>query len=109
MVRSAKKVQVKSVKRDKPDVILDDIFFHKSQVKYGKTLLYYGRWQPMSRWDVIKIESHFLGKEVGDVTTKKVNEVRYLSDIITVQNIETGQKRQLSFAYLSYSAIWRLA
>lgn len=108
MARNVKKVVVQDEKRVKPDVVLDDIFFHKSQISYGTDLVYYGRWEPLSEWQVIKIESHFLGKMVGEVNVKKTNEVRLLSDIITVQNNETGQKRHLSFSYLSYSALWRI-
>ena len=108
MARNVKKIVVQVEKRVKPDVVLDDIFFHKSQVAYGTDLVYYGRLEPLSEWQVVKIESHFLGKIVGEVSVKKTNEVRLLSDIITVQSSETGQKRQMSFAYLSYSALWRI-
>jgi hypothetical protein len=108
MMAQRPKLVEKKPKRVKPEVVLDDIFFHKSQLHYGTRLIYYGRWEPLSIWEVIDIRSHFLGKEVGDVKVKKVNEIRYLSDSLTVRNIKTSETRQVSFSYLSYSAIWRL-
>ena len=55
------------------------------------------------------IESNFLGSRLGDIKLKKVNQIRYLSDVITLKSEETGEVRKMTFIYLSYSAIWRLA
>jgi hypothetical protein len=109
MAKRTKKVQKKAESRVKPEIVLDDIFFHKSQLNYGTKLVYYGRWEPMSTWEIVDIKSHFLGKEVGDVKIKKVNQVRYLSDSLTLKNTVTYETRILTFSYMSYSAIWRLA
>lgn len=95
--------------RVKPAVILDDTFFHMSQLKVGDTLICYGRWQPLSRWVIVNFDSHYLGKTVGVIKVKKVNELRRLGDIVTVRNIDTQEIKKLSFSYMSYSAIWRLA
>ncbi len=110
MARAQRKViAIKPEPKSKPEVILDDIFFRKTQVDFGTRLHYYGRMNPMSTWEVVGIESHFLGTEVGDFKLKKVNQIRYLSDMIKIKNVETGETRKLPFIYMSYSAIWRLA
>jgi hypothetical protein len=108
MARKPKKVEKKKERRVKPEVVLDDVFFHKSQLTYGTALVYYGRWEPMSKWVVVDIKSHFLGKEVGELKVKKVNQIRFLSDILTLRNVETNETRTMNFSYISYSAIWRL-
>lgn len=110
MARANRKViEIKEERRPKPPVVLDDTFFHKTQVDFGTRLVCFGRLNPMSIWEVVGIESHFLGENVGDIKLKKVNQIRYLSDLITVKNVQTGQKRKLPFSYMSYSAIWRIA
>lgn len=109
-----KKVKVKpnltdQGKKKKPEPILDDIFFHKSQLKLGKTLICYGRLDPLSEWDITHIETHELAPRLKDgfrwVSSK---EVRYLSDKIYLKNKETGITRICTFSNMSYSAIWRL-
>lgn len=110
MARSQRKViEFKPEHGKKPEVILDDVFFHKSQLDFGVRLKYHGRMNPESTWEVVGIESHFLGNDVGDIKLKKVNQIRYLSDMIKVKNVETGETKKLPFIYMSYSAIWRLA
>ena len=110
MGRIARKViDIQPDKAPKPPVVLDDTFFHKSQVDFGTRLLCIGRMRPNSIWEVVGVESHFLGQNVGDIKLKKVNQIRHLSDIIKIKNIETGETRKLPFIYMSYSAIWRLA
>jgi len=110
MSRTQRKIiDIKESPKPKPPVILDDIFFHKTQLHFGSKLICLGRLNPRSMWEVIGIESHFLGENVGDVKLKRVNEIRYLSDIVKIRNIETKEVRRFSFASMSYSAIWRLA
>lgn len=110
MARPKRKIiDIKPARNPKPPVVLDDTFFHKTQLDFGTRLICYGRLDPLSTWEVIGIESHFLGKVVGEMKVKKVNQIRYLSDVITVKNVETGQTKKLPFSYMSYSAIWRLA
>ena len=110
MARANRKViEIKEERRPKPPVVLDDTFFHKSQIEFGTKLLCLGRLTPNTIWTVIQIESHFLGVKVGEIKLKKVNQIRYLNDVITIQSEETGEKKRMPFIYLSYSAIWRLA
>ena len=109
MAKMAKKLLKKSDHRVKPDIVLDNIFFHKSQLVPGVKLIYYGRWEPMSIWEIVEIKSHYLGKEVGDIKYKKVQKVIFLSDSLALKNVATGEIRTLTFSYMSYSAIWRLA
>lgn len=104
-----KVIDIKPESQSKPPPILDDTFFHKSQVQFGTKLLCLGRLTPNSIWIVTNIESHFLGTRVGDIKLKKVNEIRFLNDLITIKSQETGEVRKMAFIYLSYSAIWRLA
>jgi len=104
-----KVIDIKPESQPKPPPILDDTFFHKSQVEFGTRLLCLGRLTPNTIWQVTGIESHFLGTRVGDIKLKKVNQIRFLSDMITLKSEETGEVKKMSFIYLSYSAIWRLA
>lgn len=110
MSASLKKViDIKPKSQPKPPPIMDDVFFHKSQIEFGTKILCLGRLTPNTIWTVIQIESHFLGGKVGKIKLKKVNQIRYLNDVITIQSEETGEKKRMAFIYLSYSAIWRLA
>lgn len=90
-------------------IILDDIFFHKTQLKIGTRLAYYGRSDAMSEWQIVGITSHFLSKKVGQYRMKPVDEIRHLSDIIELQKVGSNSTRKMNFSYMSYSAIWRLA
>ena len=110
MARPQKKViDIQPERKPKPPVMLDDIFFHKTQLDFGTRLKCYGRLKLPSVWEVVGIESHFLGKYVGETQLKKVNQIRHLSDLISLRNLETGEVMKFSFAYISYSAIWRIA
>lgn len=106
--RSPVKTEAPPTKRIKPAVVLDDIFFHKSQLKEGDQLVYYGRWQPLSMWEVVEFRSYYPGKIVGEIKVKRVPLIRHLSDVVTLRNTDTAEVRKVSFSYLSYSAIWRL-
>lgn len=110
MARANRKViDVKTEGRQKPPVMLEDIFFHKSQLEFGTKLHSYGRLNLPQTWVVVGIQSHFLGKYIGEIQLKKVNQIRHFNDIISLKNEETGEVKKLPFAYISYSAIWRLA
>jgi hypothetical protein len=106
--RSQQKPKSETPRRTKPALVLDPIFFHKSQIKPGVELVCYGRWEPLSEWELIEMSSTFLGNKVGVTKVRKTNEIRRLGDVLTLLNRATGQVKKLSFAYLSYSAIWRL-
>lgn len=110
MAKNVKRTAEKrgEAKRIKPPVILDDIIFHMSQLRVGDTLVCYGRWQPLSRWQILKFDSHYVGKIEGEIKVRKVNELRRLHDVVTVRNVATQEIKKMTFAYMSYSAIWRL-
>ena len=91
----------------KPAFIPDAIFFHKTQILVDATLLYMGRLDPRSQWTVERIKTY---KQVrkGVYQGKSVKCVERLSDEVTLRRRGTSERRTASFAYLSYSAIWRL-
>jgi|HigsolmetaAR202D_1030399.scaffolds.fasta_scaffold16282_4 hypothetical protein len=96
-------LQHAQVRPQKPPAEYDPIFFRKVDIKVGVNLLYKGRLQPNTSWTVTAIKSdRGIGKGM-----KSVQEVRKLTDLITVQS-ETGEVRRMSFSYASYSAIWQL-
>ena len=49
-----------------------------------------------------------MGKIEGEIKVRKVNELRRLHDVVTVRNVATQEIKKMTFAYMSYSAIWRL-
>lgn len=107
--RRAKKANGK-VKRHKPEPVMDDIFFHVSQLKPGVRLIGWGRLDPLSQWEAIDIRTHQLGKKVGEVRQNvKTAQARFLSDKVTIRNLKTNETKTLKFSGMSYSAIWRLA
>jgi hypothetical protein len=90
--------------------LADPVFFHKSQVRIGTHLECKGRRTPNGKvWIVKSIRTFSIIR--GQYRSRKVNEVQKLSDAIEL--ISTDGKRreylELSFDYLSYSAIWRIA
>lgn len=88
-------------------VPIDDIiFFKKEQLKIGMSLKYYGRHRPGTTWEVVGIWYFPLVR--GQYRRHKVDTVVTLQDQIDVVCKETGQHMELTFQYLSYSAIWRL-
>lgn len=80
-------------------------FFHKGQMTVGTRLRYIGRTDPNGMWIVkgIRSYSYKTNKE------RWVDIVQQLNDDVHLENTDTGERRQAMFAYLSYSAIWRLA
>ena len=95
----------------RPAPIDDDIFFHKAQLRVGSVLVYMGRTDPGSRWVITSIKSHFKTSATSKAPyrLRDVDSVRHLSDDIHIQRIGgDGSTRSCTFAYMSYSAIWRL-
>jgi hypothetical protein len=82
----------------------DPVFFCKVDVFPGAVLTYLGRTQPGSRWVVASVQSDF-----GKQGYREVLAVRHLADYVTLRHEGTGETKQATFGYLSYSAIWRLA
>lgn len=86
----------------------DDIFFHRSQLKVGTVLVNVGRLYHGTTWKVVGVCTY---KKSGNYfNTKPVQVAEHMSDKVTIV-LESGQdtvRRTLTFASLSYSAIWRL-
>jgi hypothetical protein len=94
-------------KHRKPDPQPDDIFFLKSQIKVGGSLVNVGRMQTGSRWSVIRIMTHEY-TDSGRERRRSVDVCEKLMDAVTLENRATGERRTITFGNLSYSAIWRL-
>jgi hypothetical protein len=87
----------------------DNIFLHKRQVKVGTKVMNFGRLDHQSLWEVIEIRTYNMASTgTGRIMSKLVQEVNKLSDDVTVRKMNDGETRRISFATLSYSAIWRL-
>jgi hypothetical protein len=99
----------KTVQKEQRPIYYDSIYFHMSQVKPGTKLVFCGRFQPKSTWIVLEIRSHYLGKVVGDIKVRKVNELRRIGDVVTLRNDNTGELIKRVFSYMASSAAWRLA
>lgn len=91
----------------------DNIFFHKYQVQIGTKLINIGRRNELPmEWEVTKIWTFNIVK--GQYRSSRTDHVQKLSDAIELKPINPprGWKRkyaEMSFQYLSYSSIWRIA
>lgn len=105
--RRAAKSPKKKVAKPKPAPILDDVFFHKSQVRIGTAFVYMGRMDPLSVWTVVDV--HTFARSKNGWKRRRAEEVAKLKDEVVLHR-EGGQHKslQLSFQYMSYSAIWRM-
>lgn len=86
--------------------IIDPVFFSKDQLKVGSILKYYGRHAPGTTWEVTKI--WYFTKVKGQYRSHRNQTVTKLDDAIEVVCQDDGTIMELTFQYLSYSAIWRL-
>lgn len=85
----------------------DSIFFSKADFHVGRSLRFYGR--GAERGKLYFIQSiRTIEHSGGVLTSVRVSTPARLADRVTLREAITGQTRILSFAYLSYSAIWRL-
>ena len=82
---------------------LDDVFIHKSQINIGTEFVNYGRLEHGTVWRVTEIKTYSAGGR-----TTKVDNVQKTSDNVVLLKRGSNETRQMSFIYLSYSAIWRL-
>jgi hypothetical protein len=88
----------------------DPIFFRKEDIKTNCRLMYYGVKDPMSEWKITKIISYFTTDVRGKWEQREVPQVRHLDDDVYLVNINNrNMKLKLTFGYMRYSAIWRLA
>ena len=86
----------------------DAIFFTKRQIRPGVILHHFGRMAPNSSWRVVRIVT-WKRLNGGDYLVPTPSQtIRHLSDTIYLCRIGVKDERAVSFASLSYSAIWRL-
>lgn len=86
----------------------DEVFFHKSQIRVGTRLINYGRTRHGTEWTVIEVKTFKVGR-TGRAYASKTGGVAKLTDEVVVRRKGANETRQISFAAMSYSAIWRLA
>ena len=86
----------------------DEVFFTKDQITVGTKLRYFGRTNPDVVFTVTYIKSWHRSNK-GNYYAAREEVARRLNDEITVVSALGKDKRVFSFAYLSYSAIWRIA
>lgn len=90
------------------DVTYDDpVFFHRSQIVVGKQIRCYGRRDPNSIWRVAKIAT-YVKQPSGKLALRPTETIVHLDDQLWLERQGTGDKRQVTFSAISYSAIWRL-
>ncbi len=88
----------------------DPIFFSKEDIKLHTRIIYYGVSDPLSEWRVAKIISYFTTDVRGQWEQREVPEVRHLDDDVYLVNVNNrNAKMKLTFGYMRYSAIYRLA
>lgn len=91
----------------RPAAEADSIFFSKADLRVGASLRYYGRNATRGRlYFVERIRT--IERINGLLTVSSVQTPVHLVDLITLREATTGRIRELTFGYLSYSAIWRL-
>lgn len=84
------------------DYPADPIFFRKVDIFPGQKLRYMGRSAPNTVWTVKSIQT-----DAGKKGYKYVDVVNKLADYVVLSN--GVEVKQMTFGYMSYSAIWRLA
>ena len=89
-----------------PDPIYDPVYFTKASVKIGTKITSYGRTSRGTVWVVDTIWT-FRREKYGRVKSW-ITEVRTNHDLIEMHNDETGERRSLTFAYLSETARYRI-
>jgi len=82
----------------------DNVFIHRSQIELGTKLLNFGRLDHDSIWEVQTIFSVF----ENSGRRKYLDNIDKLNDQVVLKRIGSNETRQMTFVYLSYSAIWRL-
>jgi hypothetical protein len=85
----------------------DDVFFHRSQIKPGVRLVFFGRINHGDVWRIHEIRSYATTPQ-GRLLTRKLEVVEHLSDEVVIVDQVTNRVRNLRFATLSYSACWRI-
>ena len=90
----------------------DSVFFTKRQIKLGTVLTYFGRLDPGSQWEVIRITTELATtKRDGRIIYRfrDVEVVEKLKDTVYLKRVGNyDEAKESSFANISYSAIWRI-
>lgn len=81
----------------------DNIFLHRSQVYVGLRLLYFGRLNHGEIWTIKQIKHYEKNHKVS-----YIQHVETMKDEIILVN-ERNEIHQMTFGYMSYSALWRIA
>lgn len=92
----------------------DNVFFTKEQIRVGTVLMCVGRLTYNTRWRVTKITPDYRNRHPRK---DNLDRVMYLLDTVHLElmGVRLAEQshweanRRMSFACLSYSAIWRLA
>jgi hypothetical protein len=92
---------------DKEKTYSDGVFFNKDEVKTGTRFIHYGRRDRPTHWVVNGIWT--ITGRGSDRVKARIYTVRTLSDRLEIRCEETGEFRTMSFEYLVYSALWRVA
>ena len=96
----------------------DPVFFRKEQLTIGTKLVYMGRTDPNSIWEVSKIHHNYYDV-YSNIRHRNVKVPKTFLSLIFLRRISNappikgrkkmGNRLELNFGYLSYSAIWRIA
>jgi hypothetical protein len=86
------------------------VFFGKADAMVGTVFVYHGRRNSGATYRVEAITSWTTKRDgVRKPQWQDMRRVAKLGDRLTLRNTKTGERREVSFQYLSYSAIWWLA
>lgn len=86
----------------------DAVFFNPDQIRVDTRLRYFGALDHGALWKVVEIKGYKNAHSVrGRVRPSGV--VQRVSDRVTLLRVGTNETRVMSFIYLRYSSIWRLA
>lgn len=86
----------------------DPVFFNPSQITVGTLIRYFGALDHGAMWRVVEIKGYKNTHSIrGRVRPSGV--VQRVSDAVTMLRVGANETRTMSFLYLRYSSIWRLA
>jgi hypothetical protein len=101
----------------------DPVFFRKEQLTIGTKLVYLGRTDPNSVWEVAKIHQNYSARNIfyeKVIRHRNIKTPETFLSLIFLRRISNspqtklkgyrkmGHRLELNFGYLSYSAIWRI-
>jgi len=86
---------------------VDDVFFHRSQIRKGVRLIWFGRTNHGDVYVVDEIRTLKVNR-LGNLKEIPVDACVHMTDWIVLKRIGSNQWITRSFAALSYNAAWRL-